>query len=232
MHRSLPVSMCGGDLRGLHALTTPPRRWVDPPQGPLPQQSSVAWAVDLIHSVAPIQVAVGRKERLFLAIGCAPSRRRFAPPRAALLAPSLLLLGATVGAATFTDSRARAVRSAEPIAIASLPAAKVSLEAPSLLLAALRALRVEHDPQRARVLVAECLERHPSARAAEEALAVDIEAAVAHHDPDAAMVAAEYPILYPTGPFSRLAERTLAGVNAPPSRWRPAGSRRGRAKSW
>ena len=79
MHRSLPVSMCGGDLPGLHALTTPPRRWVDPPQGPLPRQSSVAWAVDLIHSVAPIQVAVGRKERLFLAIGCAPSRRRFAP---------------------------------------------------------------------------------------------------------------------------------------------------------
>ena len=153
MHRSLPVSMCGGDLPGLHALTTPPRRWVDPPQGPLPRQSSVAWAVDLIHSVAPIQVAVGRKERLFLAIGCAPSRRRFAPPRAALLAPSLLLLGATVGAATFTDSRARAVGSAQPIAIASLPAAKVSLEDPSLLLAALRALRVERDPQRARALV-------------------------------------------------------------------------------
>jgi hypothetical protein len=78
----------------------------------------------------------------------------------------------------------------------------------SVVLEAMRALRLERNPVRARVLLAKYLDRHPTGTLAEEALAMSIEAAVAHHDADAAALGARYLTLYPTGPFHALARQT------------------------
>jgi hypothetical protein len=80
------------------------------------------------------------------------------------------------------------------------------------VLAAMRALRRDHDPVRARELLDAYMTGHPSGGLVEEALAISIEAAAVHHDPDAGDLADRYLRLYPTGPFHRLAERTRAGV--------------------
>ena len=80
------------------------------------------------------------------------------------------------------------------------------------VLAAVRALRRDHDPVRARELLDAYMTGHPSGGLVEEALAISIEAAAVHHDPDAGELADRYLRLYPTGPFHRLAERTRAGV--------------------
>ncbi len=84
------------------------------------------------------------------------------------------------------------------------------------VLEAMRALRRERDPVRARALLATYLDRHPSGTLAEEALALSIEAAVAHRDADAAGLAARYLRLYPTGPFRPLARQTLAAAAQQP----------------
>jgi len=78
----------------------------------------------------------------------------------------------------------------------------------SVVLEAMRALRLERNPVRARVLLARYLDRHPTGTLAEEALAMSIEAAVAHHDADAAALGARYLRLYPAGPFHALARQT------------------------
>ncbi|HEY5088571.1 MAG TPA: hypothetical protein VIK30_01300 [Polyangia bacterium] len=78
----------------------------------------------------------------------------------------------------------------------------------AVVLEAMRALRLERNPVRARVLLARYLDRHPTGTLAEEALAMSIEAAVAHHDADAASLGARYLKLYPTGPFHALASQT------------------------
>lgn len=75
------------------------------------------------------------------------------------------------------------------------------------VLAGMRALRVDHDPARARGLLARYLERHPNGALAEEALALTIEAAVAHRDDDAPTLGARYLRRYPGGPFRELALR-------------------------
>ncbi len=69
----------------------------------------------------------------------------------------------------------------------------------------MRALRLDHDPVRARGLLGRYLERHPDGALAEEALALTIEAAIAHHDGDAAALGARYLRRYPAGPFRALA---------------------------
>ena len=76
------------------------------------------------------------------------------------------------------------------------------------VLAGMRALRVDHDPVRARGLLARYLERQPNGALAEEALALTIEAALAHQDDDAAALGALYLRRYPAGPFKALALRT------------------------
>jgi hypothetical protein len=73
------------------------------------------------------------------------------------------------------------------------------------VLAGMRALRLDHDPVRARMLLARYLGRHPNGALAEEALALSIEAAVAHHDGDAVALGARYLRRYPAGPFRALA---------------------------
>ncbi len=64
------------------------RRW---------RPSRVAWPVELLHSADRIQVPVGRKQRMFLRLGYTASHSRLAAPRAVVLAPCLLLVGASRG---------------------------------------------------------------------------------------------------------------------------------------
>jgi hypothetical protein len=85
---------------------------------------------------------------------------------------------------------------------------------PSLLIEATRVLRVDRDPKLARALASRYLERQPAGALADEALAISIEAAVEHHDPDAPALARKYLAQFPRGAFRSLARRMLA----PPDR--------------
>ncbi len=96
---------------------------------------------------------------------------------------------------------------------ADVRARRSPVEIPSddaaLLVEATRALRVARDPGHARALARRYLERQPSGPLADEALAISIEAALDHHDPDAAGLSARYLAQFPHGSFRGLAERTL-----------------------
>lgn len=76
--------------------------------------------------------------------------------------------------------------------------------------AALRALRQDRDPSRARALLNSYLVAHPAGVLAEEALAISIEAALAAHDGDAPTLAARYLRLYPRGYFRSLSRDVIA----------------------
>ncbi len=76
--------------------------------------------------------------------------------------------------------------------------------------AALRALRQNRDPSRARDLLNGYLLAHPAGVLAEEALAISIEAALAAHDGDAPTLAARYLRLYPRGYFRSLSRDVIA----------------------
>jgi hypothetical protein len=80
----------------------------------------------------------------------------------------------------------------------------------STVAAAMRALRVDKDPVRARGLLSRYVAEHPNGALAEEALAMSIEAAIAHHDADVSALAGRYLRLYPHGSFERLAREALA----------------------
>ena len=84
------------------------------------------------------------------------------------------------------------------------------------LLEAMRALRVERNPVRARTLLTAYLDRHPKGELSEEALVMLIEAAAAHHDSDAQALAARYLRLFPRGTFRGQVERTLAATSKGP----------------
>jgi hypothetical protein len=90
------------------------------------------------------------------------------------------------------------------------PQAEQPADDPSLLVGATHALRVDRDPELARSLAKRYLERQPRGALADEALAISIEAAIDHHDADAAALSARYLAQFPHGSFRALAERTLA----------------------
>jgi len=74
---------------------------------------------------------------------------------------------------------------------------------------AIRALRVERNPTRARALLAAYLDRYPRSELAEEALVTLIQAAAAHHDSDVQALAARYFRTYPRGTFRSSVEQAL-----------------------
>lgn len=82
-------------------------------------------------------------------------------------------------------------------------------EDPSKVVAAICALRSEHDPVHARALLSAYLQQYPNGALSEEALALSIEAATALHDASAATFAARYLRAYPRGRFRRTAEQAL-----------------------
>jgi TolA-binding protein len=71
---------------------------------------------------------------------------------------------------------------------------------------AVKSLRVEHDPTRAMVLFDKYLRRYPDGSLAEEALALEIEAAAQQDDARAARLGREYLRRYPAGRFRTMAE--------------------------
>jgi len=101
-----------------------------------------------------------------------------------------------------------AAAASRPARVAA-PAAAPASEDTSAVSAAMRALRVEHNPVRARALLARYLGDHPNGALAEEALALSIEAALAHHDGDVAALANRYLRRYPRGSFQELARQAL-----------------------
>jgi hypothetical protein len=107
----------------------------------------------------------------------------------------------TVSHALVAAPRVRHVAPSPP----APPPAEIESQA---VLEAMRALRLEKNPGRARALLAKYLERNPNGALAEEALALTIEAAVAHHDPDAPTLGARYLRRYPSGPFRAVALET------------------------
>jgi hypothetical protein len=133
------------------------------------------------------------------------------PPVAGPPAPAVALVAPPAPRVARDPALALRARRAAPAPLA----AAASTEDTSPVLEAMRALRLERNPVRARALLARYLERHPTGTLAEEALAISIEAAVAHRDPDATALAARYLRLYPLGPFRSLARQTFAGE--PPS---------------
>lgn len=86
------------------------------------------------------------------------------------------------------------------------------------VLAAMRALRRDHDPVRARALLRPYLREQPDGTLAEEALAITIEAALAHQDPDVNALGTRYLDLYPHGPFRVLADQARTAFSRPDSR--------------
>jgi hypothetical protein len=93
---------------------------------------------------------------------------------------------------------------------ASVAPAPTASEDTTPVSAAMRALRVDRNPARARALLARYLGEHPNGALAEEALALSIEAAIAHQDGDVAALANRYLRLYPEGSFQGLAREALA----------------------
>jgi hypothetical protein len=86
----------------------------------------------------------------------------------------------------------------------------VKSEDPSLVVSAIRALRQDHDPERASRLLAGYLRTYPRGALAEEAVALSIEAADARRSPAATDFAERYLKEYPNGRFRQTAARVLA----------------------
>jgi hypothetical protein len=214
-----------------------------------------ARAVELLESVDPIRLPLGRKQRLLLSLGRGSVRQRWTWLRPVVVAV-VLMGGGAVASAAFTGWPTRLVRSLEarvspradsrsiarppsahpglsvrPAIVESSPAplmppvpvrrppsearsrrmqAEPPSDDPSLLVGATRALRVDRDPALARALAKRYLDRQPKGALADEALAISIEAAIDHHDADAAALSARYLAQFPHGSFRALAERTLA----------------------
>ncbi|MES1209893.1 MAG: hypothetical protein ABUS79_28490 [Pseudomonadota bacterium] len=123
------------------------------------------------------------------------------PPVAAPPAPAVALPPPSPARAAVEPAGSHVRRAARP---------DTREEETALLLEAMRALRRQRDPARARVLLGRYLQQHPNGALAEEALAMSIEAAVAAHDGDAPGLARRYLRSYPAGPFRSVALQALA----------------------
>ncbi len=93
---------------------------------------------------------------------------------------------------------------------ASKPTAKakaINPEEMAGVLAAMKALRHDHDPVRSNALLAEYLRRYPKGALLEEALSLQIETAVVKHDERALILAKRYLDRYPHGRFRETARQ-------------------------
>ena len=82
-------------------------------------------------------------------------------------------------------------------------------ENPSQVVSAIRALRNDHDPARAKILLNRYLQTHPQGALTEDALALSIEAATATNDPKTSEFARSYLAKYPNGRYRALARKAL-----------------------
>ncbi|MDB4965807.1 MAG: hypothetical protein JWN44_1496 [Myxococcales bacterium] len=129
-----------------------------------------------------------------------------APPPPSVVAPVAAPARSIVAASPLhaAPSHAATARTA-----ASTAPAAVETEEQRLLTAAVRALRHEHDAARAAALLGRYLDRYPDGIAAEDALALGLEATLGRDRPRAAAFGARYLSRYPTGRWAPLARRAL-----------------------
>jgi len=112
----------------------------------------------------------------------------------------------SAGQAAHTETTSAGLGEATEARVAAAPP-----EEATLVLAALRALRREHDPARAGLLLARYLERFPGGILTQEALALAIEAGLARGDRQAASgLAEEYLKRFPAGRFVGLARKAAS----------------------
>ena len=83
------------------------------------------------------------------------------------------------------------------------------------VVAAIRALRRDRDPGRARTLSRDYLTAHPRGALAQEAFAISIEAAMVQQDPEADALGRRYLQRYPGGAFRALARRATSAAAVP-----------------
>ena len=138
-----------------------------------------------------------------VAVAPAAPQPRVAHPRPAPIAPPAVEPAPEVAAAPAVPARAPVLRIS-----ARVPPARG--EDPSALVAAVRALRSDHDPQRAARLLDAYLRTYPHGALAEEALALQIEAAANMKSPRAAAFAEQYLRTYPNGRFRQSARQALS----------------------
>ena len=102
---------------------------------------------------------------------------------------------------------------ASPVVVRRAPAhggpARSPSENPAQVVAAIKALRQDRDPDRASRLLASYLRTYPRGALAEEAIALSIEAADARHSPTARAFAERYLREYPQGRFQSTALRVM-----------------------
>ncbi len=141
------------------------------------------------------------------------------PARGVTVRPARGTRRAPSSSAAILAARAARARDTRTVDARARHAAAAMTDDTGPVVEAMRALRVERNPGRARELLALYLDEYPDGTLAEEALAMSIEAANARRDGDADSLARKYLRLYPAGHFSKLARQTLdddAGAEAGP----------------
>jgi len=154
----------------------------------------LANAIDRIVANSPEDASTAPTQEIARQRHSAPSERA-AIPRLSPPAPETTVALPKAEIAQSSHSR-RAAKAASP-------------EDLQPLLDAIRALRVERNPVRARALLTAYLDRYPRSELAEEALVTLIQAAAAHHDSDVQTLAARYFKTYPRGTFRTSVEQAL-----------------------
>jgi hypothetical protein len=204
----------------------------------LPPDSAGAELVAVLEAVDPLNAPPERQARVLAQVLARRHARRswvLACLSPAALAIALLAFGIATAAATLAphlrwrwvsgDDAPAPVRRvdpprppaapvvpqpAPPLPAPALPARAraAAADSPVRLMAAVRALRSDHQPARAERLALDYLASYPRGALAEEALAVAIEAAArSGDDRRATRLAGQYLRRYPAGRFTHLAQQ-------------------------
>jgi hypothetical protein len=164
-----------------------------------------AWAINFYERLVPKREAIAAApESVISVVQRAPVSRAHPVRGIGEASPELAVAGAGALAGTASPRR-----DLTPSARPRYTASRLRSDDTALVSSALRALRQDRDPVRARGLLNSYLSAHPRGALAEEALAMSIEAAVTHHDSDAGALASRYLRLYPNGAFRLLGQQVL-----------------------
>ena len=166
---------------------------------------------------APVAPVVAQPAAVVTEVPPAPV---VAEPQAASRSRSLRAIPAERRRALVTREPAGAVApvaapapTSDPVENTEARVAAAPPEEAALVLAGLRALRRQHDPAQAGVLLARYLNRFPQGVLVQESLAIAIEAAQARADRQTALqLATQYLERFPAGRFVHLARKTVANI--------------------
>ncbi len=170
---------------------------------------AIAGAILLAAGAAAAAVTVGHAwvSREWHALTGNPRPAAVTPPRAVAIAAATPVVRRRLPGPVPSVEPAMPVRAPGARAASRVRAPRG--EDPTALVDAVRALRSEHAPRRAARLLDAYLRAYPRGALAEEALALQIEAAAALKRPQAAAFAQQYLRLYPRGRFCAAAHQAL-----------------------